>query len=332
MPDPGIFVIHENDEWLRPLRQAFEALGAPYEEWFLDELALDLNAVPPDGIFFSRMSASNHTRGHRHATHSTDVVLRWLEGHGRRVINGSSVLRLEMSKAAQHMLLAAAGLHTPHTVVAVGHGQIMDAARRLARRPFILKPNQGGKGLGVMLFEAIEDLQRALANGDIPPSVDDVWLLQERIGTADPFITRVEFIAGRFHYAVRVYSGGSFELCPADVCEVPPGATEAAGPRFEIDLGFDDPLIGDLEALLAANAIEVAGIEFIRRPDGSPVVYDVNTNTNYNAQAEAEAGVTGGMRRIAEFLSAELDAVLAARAQGPLSIRGCRGSDTASAG
>jgi hypothetical protein len=216
--------------------------------------------------------------------------------------------------------------------VAVGHGQIMDAARRLARRPFILKPNQGGKGLGVMLFETADELQRALANGDIPPSVDDVWLLQERIDTADPFITRVEFIGGRFHYAVRVYSGGSFELCPADVCEVPPGATEAAGPRFEIDLGFDDPLIGDLEAFLAENGIEVAGIEFIRRPDGSPVVYDVNTNTNYNAQAEADAGVTGGMRRIAEFLSAELEAVLAAPARGPLSIRGCRGSGTASAG
>jgi hypothetical protein len=332
MSNPGIFVIHENDEWLPPLRQAFEALGAPYEEWFLDELALDLNAVPPDGIFFSRMSASNHTRGHRHATQSTDVVLRWLEWHGRRVINGSSVLRLEMSKAAQHMLLAAAGFHTPHTVVAVGHGQIMDAARRLARRPFILKPNQGGKGLGVMLFETADELQRALANGDIPPSVDDVWLLQERIDTADPFITRVEFIGGRFHYAVRVYSGGSFELCPADVCEVPPGATEVAGPRFEIDVGFDDPVIGDLEAFLAANGIEVAGIEFIRRPDGAPVVYDVNTNTNYNAQAEARAGVKSGMRRIAEFLTAELDVVLAVPAPGPLSIPGCRGSGTASAG
>ena len=43
--------------------------------------------------------------------------------------------------------------------------------------------------------------------------------------------------------------------------------TGAAGPRFEIDVGFDDPVIGDLEAFLAANGIEVAGVEFIRRPD-----------------------------------------------------------------
>jgi hypothetical protein len=307
MPQPGIFVIHENDEWLPPLRQAFETLGTPYEEWFLDELALDLRAVPPEGIFFSRMSASNYTRGHRHATQSTDVVLRWLEWHGRRVINGSSVLRLEMSKAAQHMLLAAAGLHTPQTVVAVGQAQVMEAARRLALRPFILKPNQGGKGLGVTLFESIDELQRALASGEIPHSVDNVWLLQERIATDDAFITRIEFIGGRFHYAVRVFGGGSFELCPADVCEIPAGETETAGPRFEIDVEFDDAVIGRLEAFLAANAIEIAGVEFIRRPDGTVVVYDVNTNTNYNAQAEARAGVKGGMRRIAEFLSAELD-------------------------
>lgn len=65
-------------------------------------------------------------------------MLRWLEWHGRRVINGSSVLRFEMSKAAQHMLLDAAGLHTPQTVVAVGQMNITEAARRLGLSPFIL--------------------------------------------------------------------------------------------------------------------------------------------------------------------------------------------------
>jgi hypothetical protein len=325
MPRPSIYVIHENDEWLAPLRQAFEALGTPYEEWFLDELALDLRSVPPEGIFFSRMSASNYTRGHHHATQSTDLVLRWLEWHGRRVINASSVLRLEMSKAAQHMLLSAAGLHTPQTVVAVGRTHIANAARQLGLSPFILKPNQGGKGLGVMLFDSIDELQQALAGGDIPQAADDVWLLQERIATDDAFITRIEFIGGRFHYAVRVFGGGSFELCPADVCEVGPGEPgsaeargefQAVGPRFEIDIDFDDAVIGHLEAFLAANAIEIAGVEFIRRPDGTVVIYDVNTNTNYNAQAESRAGVKGGMRRIAEFLSTELATVSQRRQDG----------------
>jgi hypothetical protein len=33
MSQPKVFVIHENAEWLPPLREAFAALGTPYEEW-----------------------------------------------------------------------------------------------------------------------------------------------------------------------------------------------------------------------------------------------------------------------------------------------------------
>jgi len=31
-----IYVIHENDTWVVPLRSAFEELSLPFEEWFLD--------------------------------------------------------------------------------------------------------------------------------------------------------------------------------------------------------------------------------------------------------------------------------------------------------
>lgn len=204
------------------------------------------------------MSASNYTRGHHHATHSTDAVLRWLEWHGRRVINGSTVLRLEMSKAARLMLLSGAGFATPQTVLAVGRSKLMDADQGLRLSPFIVKPNQGGKGFGVRLFGSPDELDRALQADDFPQAIDDVWLVQKKIDTTDDFITRVEFIGGRFHYAVRVFGGGTFELCPADVCEVeldhfcPADANENqpianTGPRFEIDLKFDDPLIHHLE-------------------------------------------------------------------------------------
>lgn len=160
-----------------------------------------------------------------------------------------------------------------------------------------------------MLFDTLDGLQQTLASGEIFHSVDDVWLLQERIETTDAFITRVEFIGGRFHYAVRVFGRGSFEVCPADVCEVPADDSEAAAPRFEIDLDFDDPLIDLLDDFLAANGIEVAGVEFIGWPDGTVEVYDVNTNTNHNGQAETRAGVKAGMHRITEFLTGELTTI-----------------------
>ena len=62
-----IYVIHENEAWVEPLREAFDALALPYEEWFISEGTLDFSATPPEGVFYNRMSASSHTRGHRYA-------------------------------------------------------------------------------------------------------------------------------------------------------------------------------------------------------------------------------------------------------------------------
>ncbi len=322
---PKVYVIHENSVWLPPLREAFDALATPYEEWLLDKHVIDPGAEPPEGIFFNRMSASNYTRGHHHANYSTDIVLRWLEAHGRRVINGSEVLALEFSKAAQQILLDRAGLATPKTVVAVGLERLADAVEQLGITPFIVKPNQGGKGLGVQLFESSDALRAAIDGGQFPETVDDVWLVQDKIESDNEFITRAEFVGGRFIYAVQVYAGGSFELCPADACNVSfddfcPAesntdiAPEPEGPRFEIAQETDDVLMRRLEQFLSANGIEVAGIEFIRRPDGTPVIYDINTNTNYNAGAEERAGIeVGGMGAIAQFLSGELAALRGAQ-------------------
>ncbi|MCP5082436.1 MAG: alpha-L-glutamate ligase [Alphaproteobacteria bacterium] len=316
---PKVYVIHENSAWLPPLRHAFEKRQTPYEEWLLDQLTVDLSTIPPEGVFFSRMSASNYTRGHFHANHSTDIVLRWLQAHGRRVINGSDVLKLEFSKAAQQIQLSKAGIATPKTVVAVGKDKVLDAARELALEPFIVKPNQGGKGLGVQLYSTVDELEQALEADVFPETLDDVWLVQEKIETNEEHITRAEFVGGKFIYAVNVFAGGSFELCPADACNVDfadfcpagsneaPEPVEAAGPRFEISDAPDLTLAAKLEEVLAANGIEVAGIEYIRRPDGTPVVYDINTNTNYNAAAEEGADIeAGGMEKIAEFLTDEL--------------------------
>lgn len=169
-----VFIIHENEDWLPPLRVALSALGTPFEEWQLDRHVLDLGAAPPRGIFFSRMSASCFTRGHWHATQSTGIVLRWLESHRRRVINGSAVLRLEVNKAAQQLALQQAGIATPRTIVAVGRDQVVAAARALDLSPIIVKPNQGGKGVGVEHYASFDDLARAVAAGQMPSSVDNV--------------------------------------------------------------------------------------------------------------------------------------------------------------
>ncbi|MFN7308234.1 MAG: alpha-L-glutamate ligase, partial [Acetobacteraceae bacterium] len=104
-------------------------------------------------------------------------------------------------------------------------------------------------------------------------------------------------------YAVRVDTSEGFELCPADVCTIEPGAVcpaVAPGEKFRIIEGFTHPLLTRMEAFLGANG--VGAIEFITDRAGNTFAYDVNTNTNYNSEAEARAGQSG-MGAIAQFLT-----------------------------
>src|SRR5947208_3673600 len=309
-----IYIIHENDAWVEPLRSAFAELALPYAEWFIDRGTLDLAATPPEGVFYNRMSASSHTRDHRYAAEMTGGLLAWLECHGRRVINNGRALQLEISKIAQYAALARHGIRVPRTIAAVGARYIVEAARAMPGR-FITKHNRAGKGLGVRLFDNVDALARHVESDAFEPSVDGITLIQEYIEAPEPFITRVEFVGGEFLYAVRVDTSLGFELCPADVCQVgdafcPAGEAPSApaAPRFRIVRGFAHPLVERYRRFLADNGIGIAGIEFIVDKPGDLYTYDVNTNTNYNSDAEQEAGIYG-MRAIARYLGRELRAL-----------------------
>src|SRR6476660_9269920 len=154
-----IHVIHENAAWLAPLAAAFDRRRLPWREWFLDRGVFDLSQPPPQGVFYNRMSASSHTRDHRYAAELTAAVLAWLAGNGRRVVNGPRALDLEISKARQYAALEAAGISTPRTVLVAGKDRLAAAAREhFPGEAVILKPNRGGKGLGVRLFHTPEAL------------------------------------------------------------------------------------------------------------------------------------------------------------------------------
>jgi len=300
---PTIFVIHENSAWVEPLRREFAQLGAPYCEWFLDRGVLNLAAAPPHGIFYNRMSASSHTRGHRFAPEYTAAVLAWLKRHGRTVVNGERALQLEVSKVAQYQALAKFEIETPPTMAAIGAQAIAAAAAELGY-PLILKHNRAGKGLGVKLLYSAEALQEHLDSDTFEDSIDGIMLVQRYIKAPAPFITRVEFIGGRFFYAVRVDTSEGFELCPADACQLEPATAcpaVATGEKFRILSRFEHPLLPAWQAFLAANDIGIAGIEFIEDGRGRCYTYDVNTNTNYNADAEARDG-RRGMQAIAQHL------------------------------
>ncbi|OEH94303.1 ATP-grasp domain-containing protein [Bacillus solimangrovi] len=306
-----IYILHENSDWTDHLTKRLDELNLPYEEWFLDKGTLNLLEEPPEGVFYNRISASSHTRDHRYAPEYTTQVLEWLEYHGREVINGPRALQLEVSKVLQYLQLNKYSVKTPKTIAAVGKDEILEVAEEFSGKSFITKHNRAGKGLGVQLFKSVEGLKSYVESDAFEEPVDGITLIQEYIEAPESYITRCEFVGGKFYYAVRVDTSEGFELCPADACRIddafcPVGEEVEEKPKFEIIENFSDPILEKYETLLVENNIQVAGIEFIYNQVGEIFTYDINTNTNYNSDAEAKAGKFG-MLQLAKYLGEQLN-------------------------
>jgi hypothetical protein len=115
-------------------------------------------------------------------------------------------------------------------------------------------------------------------------------------------------------YTVEVDASEGFELCPAcpdDQIDIPQQQLigefcPTTGNKFKIIKNYKkNELIKKYEKFIAANGIEIAGIEYIIDKKGEVYTYDVNTNTNYNLEAEKSSEIRG-MKSIAAFLKEEL--------------------------
>ena len=122
-------------------------LGTPYEAWDMDTALFDTTQEPPEGVFYNRMSASSHLRGNCFAPEYTATVLDWLELHGRRVVNDSRALALEVSKSRQYRELARVGVRVPLTRYADSEEGVLEAGARLSDPfPNETQPGRDGRG------------------------------------------------------------------------------------------------------------------------------------------------------------------------------------------
>lgn len=297
-----VHVLHDNPDWYPPFATAFDAAGLAHREWLLDGGSIDLGEVPPDGVFWSRLSASSPTRNRPHAKEYARAILDWLESHERRVVNGRFVVEMEVSKVRQLAALRTFGIDVPATITVMGREHLQNAARRLPL-PFITKHNQGGKGLGVRRFDTLEAFDAYIASDEFEAPVDGITLLQEYVRPAGGVITRVETVGYEYIYAIHADAErGGFQLCPSEACEIDEfGRPKDAPSLFSLREGFKHPIIDRLLAFARQYRIEIGGFEFIESADGRLLVYDVNTNTNYNPDVEAVAP-RSGPAAIAEYL------------------------------
>ena len=99
---------------------------------------------------------------------------------------------------------------------------------------------------------------------------------------------RVEILGGELLYAIRILLvPGSFNLCPADYCELPGVADGVSGRGLPIE-AFDPPadVVADAKRIADAAGMDVCGIEYVvDERDGLPYFYDLNALSNFVADA-----------------------------------------------
>jgi D-alanine-D-alanine ligase-like ATP-grasp enzyme len=258
----------------------------PFERVRADALTFDPTArESPHSLLVNRMSPSAGTRGHAHAVFQTLHYLTHLERLGAPVLNGRAAYEVELSKAAQAALAAELGLAYPRTRVVSSAGDAVRAAEELAF-PVLVKPNIGGSGAGIRSFETIDELRRSAEELEL--GLDGTALVQEQLPAEGDAVVRIEILDGEFLYAIRLrLLPGSFNLCPADYCDLPGVADGVSGPGLPVER-FDPPpeVIEDAKRLVAAAGMDLGGVEYlVDARNGTPTFYDVNALSNFVADA-----------------------------------------------
>ena len=140
---PDLVVIHERPEWQKPLFAALDTRGVSYDVLNVARAAFSNDDVPPARVYFNQASPSAYVRGNTRAVPLALALMRSLELRGARVLNGSRVFELELSKSAQATLLHTMNIDTPWSITFNDVAALRTYEKQI-RWPAILKPDQGG--------------------------------------------------------------------------------------------------------------------------------------------------------------------------------------------
>ncbi len=309
---PDLIVLYEHPEWQKPLFAALDRRGIDYAAFDLKCAAFDPDMIPDARVYFNQASPSAYVRGNTRAVPFVLSYMRTLEAHGARVLNGSRAFLLELSKLTQAALLGRLSIDHPRSL---GFNDV-EAALSGWRHgwPALVKPEQGGSGARMFLLEQPDDLRRLLRDQPSLWEPDHLLMLQEYFRLpAGQGIVRMEFLGGKFLYAMRVISHGGFNLCPSEVCnpgdgsaghcEIPAAPTKPV--EFHPYLDVPAEAIADGERIMAAGGLDVGGIEYLETEDGRRIFYDINANSNLRLPIGLAWGFDP-FERVADYLSSTI--------------------------
>lgn len=270
-------ILHEHPQWFAPLFAALERRGVRFARLTPGTAFDPADQAVPAPVILNRIAMSAFLREAEHPIFWAQSLLAQWEANGARVLNGTTALAIDTSKARQLALIHRLGLAIPATRV-VHRAADVPAAAEAIGFPLVVKANIGGAGAGIVRFDTADELRAAVADRTLPTSIDGVLLVQELVPIRDGRITRLETLDGDFLYAIDIVGGGAFDLCPADACQVGNSITmTAASPAVE--------LTAAAEAIARAAHLDLGGVEvMIDDRCGTPRFYDVNALSNFVAR------------------------------------------------
>ena len=272
-------ILYEHPLWFEPLFAALDRRGVRYLKVPLTDHSFDpVAGEPPAPVVFSRVAMSGFLRDPEHPIFYAQSLLDHWQSRGARVLNGGKVLSIDGSKARQLSLIASLGHAVPETRVVHRAQDLLKASEGMTF-PLLVKANIGGSGAGIARYDSGEELQRSISERTVPDSIDKVLLLQDYVPARGGTILRIETLGGRFLYALEVSTGDTFDLCPADACEVgrPPVTMTTVQPPPD--------LVQAAEGIAQAAGMDVGGVEVvIDDRDGEPRFYDINALSNFVAK------------------------------------------------
>jgi len=270
------------------------------------------------------LSPSAAKRGHQTAHNYTLNYLQFLESAGTRVLNGSHTVLLEISKANQAVLLHRLNIRHPKTIVTNSFNDILSNIEGFSF-PLLVKPNCGGSGMGITKFDNRKELEQAIKHKTLELPPEQVVVVQEFIQPKNGHIVRVETINGKVVYAMKVFTSGTFNLCPSDGCdltrnEVDTPADESnlgycvadATPdvRFELYPDLPEEIKEAIEKIVDVAGLECAGIEYVVNKKGDWYIYDINALSILRSSFKEEYGIDA-WSLLADFFVEQYRKVLA---------------------
>src|SRR3954467_4661737 len=157
-----LVVLHEHPEWQKPLFEALMRRGVRFVPFDLTRAAFTNDEAPEARLYFNQASPSAYLRGNTRAVPLALAYMRSLELLGARVLNGTDVFALELSKSAQATLLHTLGIDCPRSIT-FNHPAALRAYAAELRWPALLKPDQGGSGARIQVVDSLAQVDAIFA-------------------------------------------------------------------------------------------------------------------------------------------------------------------------